>query len=268
VRHWLAWGILAFAANAAAGARLGSLEASPPPAALRVARVAARQAPEARAPKADPAVKLPAEVKGEPGDFVTVRAETDGKVVRWYAVDPGLKLFPVELLKDTRTAVVVGRVPGKYRLLAYTAAGDVPSEPAVVVILIEGPSPGPAPGPGPTPPGPGPSDPLAQALAAAWAQEPPATRAGHRDTLAALYRQGADTARQENLKTVGELLAVLKSASAALLPADALPAVRKAVSEHLRAKLPTDAAAPLDPATRELCAGEFRKVAAVLEGLR
>ena len=62
-------------------------------------------------------LKLPAEVKGAPAEFLRVPADTDGKVVRWIVLDKGLSLFPTDLLKDTRTAVVVAREPGRYRLL-------------------------------------------------------------------------------------------------------------------------------------------------------
>lgn len=84
---------------------------------------------------APPALDMPEQVKGEAGDFITVEAKTAGKVVRWVAIDPGLKLFPTHLLKDTKTAVVSG-ARGRYRLLAYTAAGDEPSEPRVTTVVI------------------------------------------------------------------------------------------------------------------------------------
>ena len=103
-------------------------------------------------------VKLPAEVKGEPGAFVRVTAETKGKMVQWFAVDTGLNLFPVDLLRDTKTAVVTASRPGRYRLLAYSATGDEPGAPAVTTVVIgDAPPvpPGPVP-PGPVPPGPAP----------------------------------------------------------------------------------------------------------------
>lgn len=93
-------------------------------------------------------LKLPAEVKGLAGDFIQVPASTDGNEVRWVPLDAGLRLFPVNLLKDTKTAVVTGR-DGSYRLLAYTAKGDVPSEPAVCVVVIGGVTPPPPPPPTP-----------------------------------------------------------------------------------------------------------------------
>lgn len=107
-------------------------------------------------------LKLPAEVRGEPGDFVQVKADTTGKSVSWRAVDPGLKLFPVDLLKDSKTAVVTATKPARYRLWAVTAEGDVPSAIAECIVIIGDPPPGPGPTP-PVPPTPIPVDPAADA---------------------------------------------------------------------------------------------------------
>lgn len=104
----------------------------------------------------DPAVKLPAEVRGEVGAFVRVPADSTGKEVRWFAADKGLNVFPVELLRDSRTAVVTAQAPGRYRLVAYTALADVPSLPAECVVVVGEAPPVP---PGPTPPGPTPPAP-------------------------------------------------------------------------------------------------------------
>jgi hypothetical protein len=109
---------------------------------------------------APPELVLPKEVTGEPGDFVSVPAKTAGKTVQWKAIDAGLKLFPVELLKDSKTAVVSASRPGRYRLLAVTAAGDEVSPFAETVVVIGGVEPIPPPQPKPDPkpdPAPGPA---------------------------------------------------------------------------------------------------------------
>jgi hypothetical protein len=105
-------------------------------------------------------LELPAEVKGQVGQFLRVPAKTDGSMVQWYSLDPGLNVFPVDLLKDSKTAVIVGTKEGRFRLMAYTALKDTPSLPAVCVIVIgDSPDPGPTPvPPGPTPPPPIPGD--------------------------------------------------------------------------------------------------------------
>lgn len=109
---------------------------------------------------APPELSLPPEVKGEPGQFIQVPAKTDGATVQWKAVDAGLNLFPVDLLKNTHTAVVTAPKAGRYRLIAVTAKGDELSPFAETLVII-GNAPIPPPPDPPTPPDPpGPVDPL------------------------------------------------------------------------------------------------------------
>lgn len=106
-------------------------------------------------------LSLPKEVAGDPGEFITIKATTNGKYVRWMVIDSGLNLFPVELLADSKVAVVTARNKGRYRLLAVTALADEVSSPVITTVVIgEVPPtpPGPTP-PGPTPPGPTPPSP-------------------------------------------------------------------------------------------------------------
>jgi hypothetical protein len=110
---------------------------------------------------ADPNITLPAEVAGQPAAFIQVPATTKGKTVRWVSIDPGLNLFPAELLKDTRTAVVSASAPGRYRLLAYSSLNGEPTEAAQCVVVVGTPEPTPPVPPGPQPPGPQPPVPPA-----------------------------------------------------------------------------------------------------------
>jgi hypothetical protein len=95
-----------------------------------------------------PALKLPVEVHGTSNSFIVVTAETAGTVVRWVPIDSGLSLLPPQLLRDSKSAVVMAG-KGRYRLLAFTAKGDEPSEPAICLIVVDG-----APTQPPTPPKP------------------------------------------------------------------------------------------------------------------
>ncbi len=103
---------------------------------------------------AAPPVDVPKEVAGEVSDFITVRAKTDGKAVRFVPLDPGLRVFPSDLLSDKKATVVTAAVPGRYRLLAYSSVKDDPTEPAVVVVVIGGAAPIPEPTPKPVDPDP------------------------------------------------------------------------------------------------------------------
>lgn len=99
-------------------------------------------------------ITLPKEVPGIAGTFIEVKAETDGEIVKWFTATPGLNVFPAHLLKDSKTAVVVALMPGKYDLIAYTAKDNMPSDPSrttIVVTRMPGPGPGPDPEPEPEP---------------------------------------------------------------------------------------------------------------------
>lgn len=219
----------------------------------------------ATAHAAAPELKVPAEVKGQPGSFLVVRADTPAKVVKWYCPDPGLSLFPSDLLSDKKTAVVVGQKPGRYRLVAFAAQGDEPSDPAVCVLVI-GDAPPPTP-PGPTPPTP-PDDPLAKDLAAAYAADQGADREKHLASLVELYRQAPTLASDASLKTTGDLLGVLRNASGTLLPQGALPATRQRIAAYLAGELGTDAAAELTAPLRQKATAAFSRVRAALEAVR
>jgi hypothetical protein len=109
-----------------------------------------------------PGLKVPAEAKGEVGDWITIPATTDGKIVRWVPIDSGLKVFPIELMKDSKTAVVHAPKAGIFRLMAYTAIGGEPTQPVTCIVVVGSPvppTPPDPPDPGPVPPGPVPPTP-------------------------------------------------------------------------------------------------------------
>src|SRR5687768_15598923 len=94
-------------------------------------------------------LSLPATVAGEVGAFIVVKADTPDSLVKWRVVDAGLNLFPQELQKDTKVAVVVSLRPGRYRILAVSAKDGIPSDIAECTVVIGGAPPTPVP-PGPT----------------------------------------------------------------------------------------------------------------------
>ena len=103
------------------------------------------------APLTAATISLPKEIEVEKNQFVPLKATTDGKIVKWVALDSGISLFPSELLKDSTTTVVFAQKSG--RILAYTGDASGPSDPAYVTIKVKGdtPDPNPGPTPGPTP---------------------------------------------------------------------------------------------------------------------
>lgn len=206
-------------------------------------------------------LKLPAEVKGIVGDFVRVAAETSGNV-QWFSPDPGLAVFPSELLKDTRTAVVIARANGRYRLLAWTASGDVPS-PAVVCVVVIGDVP---PDPGPTPPTP-PADPLTETLRTAFLSD----GAGPENVkmkahLVEVYRQGAVKVKDPTITTATQFQAVISATGASVL-GESIMNTRRACWDVVKPSLPTGSAL-LDSASREKVSASMERVAKALEGVK
>jgi len=83
-----------------------------------------------------PTVDLPAKVTGQIGAFITIPAKTEAKSVKWVSVDKGLNIFPVDLLKDSKTLIVTAQSEGAYRVFAYVGDAFGPSEPAFTTVLI------------------------------------------------------------------------------------------------------------------------------------
>lgn len=103
----------------------------------------------------EPFVTLPATVEGKIGAYIPIKPLTNGKEVKYIAIDDGLNVFPAEMLIDKRSTVVSSISAGRYRLLAYTAVADTPSQPVITTIVVGNPPP--VPPPNPDPPGPGPT---------------------------------------------------------------------------------------------------------------
>lgn len=202
-------------------------------------------------------VKLPTKVEGQPGDFIEVKSEADGKEVRWYAPDAGLKLFPVHLLKDTKTAVVIATKPGSYRLVAWTAKGDIPSAEAVCIVVVGG---------APVPPDPPPvNDPLLEPVQAAYNADPSATKVEDKVALAAIYR--ATIPALTDVGTAEMLFKLIKGATELRIEGRLKP-IRSLFGAELEKVLPTDPIAVLTTTQKAEAARQLNRFAAVLEGVK
>lgn len=213
-------------------------------------------------------VKLPQEVSGEVGAFLKISADSDGKVIRWFALDKGLNLFPTDLLKDTKTAVVSSSTPGRYRLLAYTASGDEPSEPAVCTVVIGGALPPPTPpGPSPNPAPPQPAPPSFHPFREAFLKEDDPARKELTLKLAALYRQFANTLSEGkgNFATWGELYEAMNAAAKSLGVNGKVMKVQAAVQLELKSKLTSTSSEPFTSSSRSLASLTFLAVSRALD---
>lgn len=207
-------------------------------------------------------LKLPAEVKGEVAAFVTVLAETSGKQVKFYPIDAGLSVFPAALLANPKATVVVAAKAGTYRLLAYTASGDIPSEPQICKVVIGGGKPDDVKPPPPPPPD---SDPLLESLIGIYGglQEP--NKQKHIKALADIYRRAAATVDQ--YADLGTLYGGIRRSATEVISADAIRPIRERIAVETIRQLGDQPQAQLTPALSSKAASYFSRLGFVLEEL-
>lgn len=201
-------------------------------------------------------ISLPSAVRGDPGQFVVVTAKTAGKVVRW-VVPAGLNQLDPELLKDPKAAVFATARPGTYKVQAYSAVGDVPTELAETVITI---GPGVIVPPDPVVP-PTPTDPLVVAFQNAANLDPAAEHVWIPD-LREVMARGAAKANDPAVLTTAALSAAVTADRKEKIR-EALPNLRRAIGDFMNGVLPTDNTALTEPMRKQISAA-YAKVAAAL----
>lgn len=213
----------------------------------------------------DPTITLPQEISGQPGEFITIKPATNGKVVRFVAIDTGINLFPSDLLSDKTVTVASCTQPGRYRVLAYTALGDVASPPAITTVVIGGVAP-----PSPVNPvnPPQPTDPMAEALQSIYGALAEDGKEAKRAALAGVYKRAVEVAGDSRLKTTGEMYLVVRQMARQVLADGDLRGIRDRLNQELDGILPTVSETPLTPELREKIKGQFSRCAAALEGLK
>jgi hypothetical protein len=245
-----------------------------------------------------PKVEVDAVITGEPNNFITVLPKTNGKTVKYAYIDKGLNIFPSALLSNP-LATVVTAPKGKYRLLAYTALGDVPSDPAIIVINIGnvpdsapfGPynpaplPPAPVPPTPPTPPGPMPPEPVPPQPEDALENSLRAIYGGLQEQgmslkvakLAAIYREAARAALNTDTdpstgkpyyRTVGDVYTKVNSLGVGALTNNDIFDIRDRIRVEFNSTLPRNGTIVLDDNIRKNLAGQFSRVAAILEQLK
>jgi hypothetical protein len=202
-------------------------------------------------------VTLPPEIHGQPGQFISIPSATDCKSVQWVVLDAGLNLFPVELLRDTTTAVVSANNPGKYRVLAYAAKGDAASKPALTTVLIGNP-PEPIPAPDET------NSKLTKELKSLYVSLTEDEKQSKVTKLSSLYSSLASTVKGEEVQNAGELLALCKEAVARVLSPSDLREIRVRIQSELSG-FPTDPDEKLDEKIKKMISGKFMEISKALE---
>lgn len=209
-------------------------------------------------------LKLPAEVRGEVAAFVTVLAETSGKQVKFYPIDAGLSVFPAALLANPKATVVVAAKAGTYRLLAYTASGDIPSDPQICRVVIGGGKPDDVKPPPPPPPPPD-GDPLLESLIGIYGGLQEQNKQKHVKALADIYRRAAATVDQ--FADLGTLYSGIRRTASEVIPADAIRPIRERIAVETIRQLGDQPQAQLTPALSSKAASYFSRLGFVLEEL-
>ena len=202
-------------------------------------------------------VTLPPEIHGQPGQFISIPSVTDCKSVQWVVLDVGLNLFPVELLRDTTTAVVSANNPGKYRVLAYAAKGDAASKPVITTVIIGDP-PEPIPAPDET------TSKLQKELKSLYVSLTEDDKQSKVTKLSSLYASFASTVKGEEVQTAGELLAICKEAVGRVLSPSDLREIRVRIQSEL-VNFPTDPDEKLDDKIKKMISGKFMEISKSLE---
>jgi hypothetical protein len=200
-------------------------------------------------------VTLPQEIYGQPGAFISIPSVTDCKSVQWVVLDAGLNLFPVELLRDTTTAVVSANNSGKYRVLAYAAKGDAASKPVITTVIIGDP---PEPMPDET------TSKLIRELKSLYVSLSEDDKQGKVTKLSGLYASFASTVKGEEVQTAGELLGLCKEATARVLSPSDLREIRVRLQSEMSG-FPTDADTKLDDKIKKMISGKFMEISRSLE---
>lgn len=211
-----------------------------------------------------PALKV-VDVRAAAGDWIVLRAETDGTIVRWKSLDRGLRLAPPELtLRDAKITIATANQPGKYRVVCVTAKGDVPSEIVEFNVIVEAEGPAPAP---PVPPTP--VDPLLKQLREAFTNDVGelAVKREQAKILSGFYRAMTQHIEANNVASVGDLLSDYRNAIPTLLPESALPGTRKFCGEQVALVAGNDPTRVIDASLKSKFVELFTRLASALDAL-
>jgi hypothetical protein len=78
------------------------------------------------------ALRIPETLTVPMSEPVEIRADTSGRRVIWMSLDQELKLRPI----DNRACWLYGTKSGEYRLIAWTAVNNLPTQNAVCIVKV------------------------------------------------------------------------------------------------------------------------------------
>lgn len=204
----------------------------------------------------NPAINLPKDLTVKPGRLLKIEATTQGKAIRWVNTSDDADLIVSE---SGRWAIFSSTVPGVYKIFAWTAQGDIPSEASICAILVGDPNPIPNP--------PLPEDALKTAIKAIYGADNSPNKKIWKDSLQAVYSEVAKAASDIDIRTAGELFSIARKSSQKILPANALQSIREKIANDLDSQLPTDPGEELTVEIRNKAAKLFNRYADILGGI-
>jgi hypothetical protein len=199
-------------------------------------------------------LSLPGTIKGSPGSFIVIKAETNCKSVRFVIIDEGLNLLPAEELADKTHAVVSGPT-GTYRVLAYGALGDAVTDPVVVTVVI-----------GAAVAKSEPRQTLAEQVQAAYAADQDGDKTASVAFMAEVYKQMATAIQKPTIKTSTDARKTLDKALSDL-PASKVAKVQALIAAEEDRHYPAQPVT-LTQADRDLLARAFAQTSELLGGLK
>jgi hypothetical protein len=223
----------------------------------------------------EPKITMPEALATEAGVPVIVSVQTNGRIVKWvpperFAAKPDYYMMPAS---TENSWYFVAPAAGLYRIGAYTALGDAPSDIVHCVVTVGKPGPGPSPVPVPVPPDP--TNPLVAQLSPIYVAALETNKADLVKRIAKAHREtGARWCKDASIKTAADLQKQLKSEVALELgaldnkDAPVLNALRRKLAAIESEHLPPGLAASLSESDRADASLIFVQVADALEQLK
>lgn len=203
-----------------------------------------------------PVINLPKDLTVKPGRLIKIEATSAEKSIRWVNISIDADLIVSE---SGRWAIFSSNVPGSYKVFAWTAKGDIPSEASVCSILVGEANPGPNP--------PQPEDALKNAIKAMYGADNSNMKKVYKDSLQALWLEMSKTAHDIDIRSMGQLFSIARASSLKILPVDALLPIREKIAADLDSNLSVDPKEELTLEIRGKASKLFARYAEILGGV-
>lgn len=209
----------------------------------------------------EPVITFPSVVKVKPGRLIKIQVTTNCKVVKWFSASDESDLIASD---NGLWAIFCAAKPGVYRVFAYAAVGDVPTDPQRCNVVVEDDLPPVPPQPQPEPEN---TNRLLQDLKPVYAADNSENKVFHAMALADVFRKMAEASKDKSLINIKDVYEYGKRLSLKTIPDNAIVPVRDVVAEYLNKRIPTDTAQELSADIRGKCQKEFEFVSKTLEVL-